>query len=413
MERYTDLKISSDNINNLNRYYYSNNESVGFQTMAQREEYQKAFGRYLYRIIEEDYFNLPKIKVLEIGPRGVYFERGVHEEIQRLDQENGTDYGDRIEWSLFDISKVAINKARREYISSLNDFFPTKFFVGDAVNKNLPKGYDVIIANELIDDLRQMVLVNRGGRLYEIVYKIAVGDFINDVGIALRQSYLRPIKEEDKKEYFEVVSKYLQEDCNTTFFPDLDKFLANVNKASNPGAKFIIHDYMIVGGVEKDKYSIERVFGISDIKKVFEANPEEGLIQITADVNFLQLLDSLSKAGFAVKMIEEYDDFLESSLGTKRINKWKLDQVLQLTSKESIAEAEKLLRIEGDPASIEAKKKLYEALDVPYGVLGMNFYKSSLEKLNLPEETKEKIWNMYRSALVIRNPLLNITAVKY
>ncbi|MGC8622914.1 MAG: hypothetical protein ACP5UC_03050, partial [Candidatus Micrarchaeia archaeon] len=221
------------------------------------------------------------------------------------------------------------------------------------------------------------------------------------------------IKEEDKKEYFEVVSKYLQEDCNTTFFPDLDKFLANVNKASNPGAKFIIHDYMIVGGVEKDKYSIERVFGISDIKKVFEANPEEGLIQITADVNFLQLLDSLSKAGFAVKMIEEYDDFLESSLGTKRINKWKLDQVLQLTSKESIAEAEKLLRIEGDPASIEAKKKLYEALDVPYGVLGMNFYKSSLEKLNLPEETKEKIWNMYRSALVIRNPLLNITAVKY
>ncbi len=412
MDRYADIKVSSGNVAELNRHYYGGSADIGFLTMAQREEYQQAFGRYLHRLLEGEYSNISTLKVLELGPRGTYFEKGVYKEIQRIDSEKGTDHADRVEWSLFDISEVAIKEAKTEYEYDAGSFFTTDFFVGDAVNDSLPTGYDVVLANELIDDLKQMVVVKRGEKLYESVSGIAAGDFVNDTGITLRQKYLKPVRQINDYEYLEVILKYLGEGQKTTFFPDLDGLVRNVRKASNPESKFIVHDYMIVGGVGSNTYPVERVFGNTDPAKVFNSEIDKGLIQITADVNFLQLLDSLSKNGFAVKMIEEYEDFLGGELETRSVNKWKLDEVLKLCSRDEITKIAKLLRVEDDVDRIEIKKRLYEILGLPYGVLGANYRKESLAGKDIPKEVKEGIWDFYRSTLVVKNPLLNITAVK-
>ncbi|MEM3227610.1 MAG: hypothetical protein QXK65_01520, partial [Candidatus Micrarchaeaceae archaeon] len=276
MQTYSELNVDANSAYKINMKYYSSTSGKDFMTMADTDAYPAAFASYLYRLLDSELPNAETIKVLELGPRGIYFEEKLYSELLRLDKTNSTSYSERINYTLLDIAPVAIENAKSRYEINGADknLFPTEFKVGDAINSRLPQNADVIIANELIDDFKQLVVAKRDGKLYEVVFKIGVGDFLGDYGISLRPSHLRPIKKKAIRDiYLKELDRHLPEGFATTFSPDLSKFMENLAQSSKPEATIAIHDYFILGGVGvANSNRLKRVFGNMDLARIYSSS---------------------------------------------------------------------------------------------------------------------------------------------
>jgi SAM-dependent MidA family methyltransferase len=315
---YGNIVVDSKSSAWLNSRYYRDNCSVDFVTQAMGRKYQRAFANYLHNVISERYADSNTVKILELGARGIYFENGVAEELLLLDSEHGTEYAKNIEYNLLDISRVAMDFAREEYEGLSNHtIFNTHFYVQDAT-KSLPKGFDIIVMNELLDDLPHAVVTKKNNNLYEVLYKISMCDDINTF-IGLKRHGLMQIK--DNQLCDSEILKKVEEGYATTYSIYIPKVIANASASLNKQGMLFIHDYGIMSNVHAGSAKgLRRIYGMDMPSIIYQRITSPVKVQITTDVNWKQVLSSLHANGFSVDMMEHHDAFVNDMLGKKVIS---------------------------------------------------------------------------------------------
>ena len=171
--------IDSSMATQINEAYYKKNVELPFLTEARGKRYPNAFAHFLYLIIEIidkiDNSRGGTIKVVELGARGIYFEKEVYSNLRNIDKANNTNVAENIEYVVVDISPVAIEAASKQYKKDSSNLFTTRFVVADVLNKrelsSAGSNNFMVVLNELIDDLPQMVVTRKGNSYYEILYK--------------------------------------------------------------------------------------------------------------------------------------------------------------------------------------------------------------------------------------------------
>ncbi len=436
---FKDIKIGfKEAYYQFNLTYYKNNVDIGFSTQAMRANYQEAFGNLLYANLSSSRMPMPyfheniyklfepkeELRILEIGARGVYFERGVYKQIKKLDDKYGTDAKDKIMYAVLDISKPAVEKAKEEYkVHGRESFFNTEFFVADVLNNEEMKDigmFKLVLMNELIDDIPHMVVTIKNKHYREIVFKPTYDE--ERAMITLSKSGLRKLSKEDSDK-LEAFCK-LEEGKAITFSPSLDDLIANVSARLEREGALFIHDYFIRAPVEERRASsLRRIYGYKMPDILYERKPEEK-VQITADVNLSQLLFGLSKEGFNAVALP-HQVFINDMLGIKEVSLKEIAFSLNtLHMNERIELLKKLGRdVEGASDKAVNKALLQEVNKIIRGesnakdsiILHKGFFNAPDHKIELmfvkSEEWKKKIlYDIYRNSFGVKNPLMDVIA---
>ncbi|MEM3202033.1 MAG: class I SAM-dependent methyltransferase [Candidatus Micrarchaeaceae archaeon] len=424
MNIYKKLEIDSKASLELNKKYYSENLKLDFRTRAKDDErYPKALGSNIYKLINSNYRGKLEIKVLEVGARGIYFEKGLYDEISLKDSMENTDYAKRIEYIVLDISKAAIENARSEYAESPGSYFKTEFMVADILNAKLPKGLDIVIMNELLDDLQHIVVTKKEGKLYEVTFKLGLNESnINAPLITLQWKQLKPL--EYRNVYLNEIHEALGEGQAITFSPVIDKLFNNIASVSNEESHLIIHDYFVTGGIpNKNATSLKRVYGKVDEPGIlFTDNFSKSLLQVTSDVNLHQVLDALSRNGYAIQTLENYDLFIDKAFSRRRIY---INELAHAINALDASAKRNLLRRLGGPELGDSirYRQLCEALaeklnSILPGRFAMDYPKIAGKggsfdiDVSSKGEVLEALYDVYRNSYAVVNPLMNIDAVK-
>ncbi|MEM0094900.1 MAG: hypothetical protein QXV17_03700 [Candidatus Micrarchaeaceae archaeon] len=418
---YKSLEIDGKTASKLNKEYYSENVELGFRTKAMYDRrYPKVLGSIIYNLIDNNYRGKPGINALEIGARGIYFEKRFYDEISLNDSKEGTDYAKRIRYIVLDLSKVAMENAKVEYAGLHGSCFNTEFIVGDALTAKLPKNIDIVIMNELLDDLQQMVVTKKDGRLYEMTFKMALDSGI-DSWIKLQRKRLRPL-EYGNAGYLKDISEMLGEGQAITFSPVIDKLFNNIASVSNEESHLIIHDYFVTGSISA-KYapSLKRVYGRDDPSIIFVGNVSDGLLQVTSDVNLHQVLDVLSRNGYAAYTIENYDLFIDEALGHRYIYTDAL--AFAINALDTSAKKDLLKRLGGPELEENASNgQTCAALVEKLNSIFPGRFKLKQTKIFgfagkfdidvRKDERLDVLYEVYRNSYAMANPFMNIAAVK-
>jgi len=300
----------------INSEFYSRNSELCFKTRAMGKDYQEAFAEYLYKYLVLSGIERPRI--LEVGANSTTFEEGVYKRLRHLDSENGTDFAESTEYTILDISNAAMDKA--EESADQSSIFSTVLRVGD-VTKGIPGSYDVIIANELLDDLGHDVIAKIGGKTYYVKHEVRVSYAADPIAEPLWPVVIRVSSYEETdcarySKYSDLI--YMMENGRIwSFSENVDKAISNMGSALNKNGLLWLHDYgMLYPAHRSYSNSIRRVFTPSiegAIESIKNGNSEG--YQITSDVNFIQIALAVSASDMHIVKMEDHDAFVWQGMG--------------------------------------------------------------------------------------------------
>ncbi|MEM3781691.1 MAG: class I SAM-dependent methyltransferase [Candidatus Micrarchaeaceae archaeon] len=299
----------------LNKSFYSAGRELWFITEAMRSDYPKALARKIYGLIGDDYLHGQKVKIADLGARGIYFGSKLYDEISAIDKAHGTDFAERINYILLDLSKAAIEEAKKEYAELRGQCFDMEFITGDVLKAELPKGIDITIMNELLDDLEHVVVTKKGGVLFEVTFKLASSSRNPELAtLTLHRKGIKLLEHEDEP-YLSEIRGSLGEGKAITFSPVIGRLFRKIASVSSEGATLFIHDYFAYKEIDYKRAStLKRVFGQTGTDVLYADYASEGLLQVTCDVNLEQVLHALSLNGYTVKEVEDHELFLRNAL---------------------------------------------------------------------------------------------------
>jgi len=417
MRRVIDCERSSE----INNAFYSNRVDLPFRTEATRQEYQFAVAKLLYNYIKE-ISGKEEVKIIELGARGVYFERGLYYGLKHFAKEELPN----ITYTIIDISPVAIENSKLSYsdIAEHGDkgIFPTRFFVADALDREeveaIGGGYDVAIMNELIDDIPQKVVAKENGRYYEVLFELA---WTEEAEIGVKRYGMRAMHEEEVKELERYI--YLDDGQAITYSPSLGSLVKNVAFLLEKEGMLFVHDYFITNPVPLKKSAhLKRVYGNIFDYSALSRNPESGELQITADVNLMQLLFALGESGFACSMASPHELFLNEMFEDKIINLRTLAlslNALDLEERRSLlAELKRTNDIpknakEVDKSLLKELNSMLRKSDIELRS-GAFYAPNSKVDISYLVDDKEKLallYAVYRDLYAIKNPFMDIAAM--
>ncbi|MGC9156631.1 MAG: SAM-dependent methyltransferase [Candidatus Micrarchaeia archaeon] len=308
-----DSKLSEE----LNLSYYSKTINLHFKTFAMSEDYKGASALLLYFFLNEqpEMQSESRINILELGAHGIYFERGVYKYMKLLDKQNKTNYAERIIYRILDISKEAIEIAKKSYDLDRDGYFLTEFYLGNALDKNsVPPENHAIIMNELLDDLGHMVVKRDGKELHEVIFCLeCVGE---DAWLTPCEE--RPLKGIPKNDQLRIMRR-LKDGYATTYSPPIPILFDNIEGASREPTLTMVHDYFIY---QSNSPRLGRVYGSINCNNK-EQVKINGSIQITYDVNFGELIYTMKKHGFDIIATMPTGDFVKGNFVNVPINKIK------------------------------------------------------------------------------------------
>ena len=316
-----DIQIDASTAALINEMYYKGNLELHFLTEPMGKMYPKAFATFLYSIVNNGRGNT--ITIVELGARGIYFEKEVYSNIRNLDKANSKRIAETIKYIIVDFSPVAIRAARNEYKNSGSNLFTTEFYVADVLNKkdlsSVGGNNFMAVSNELMDDLKQMVITKMGDAYYEIIYKPKLDLYYGEIRLAING--YRKLNDEEAKMFaaYESISGKLDEGYAVTFSPVLDTLVGNIGAILSPEGKIFIHDYFTLPVPLKLADNLRRIYGFIEPSALYYSI-EDNKVQITADVNLQQLVITLDQKGFNVHaaphrfFINEYNGIKELSL---------------------------------------------------------------------------------------------------
>jgi len=317
-----DIQIDASTAALINEMYYKENLELHFLTEPMGKMYPKAFATFLYSIVNNGRGNT--ITIVELGARGIYFEKEVYLNIRNLDKANNKRIAETIEYIIVDFSPVAIRAAMNEYKNSGSNLFTTEFYVANVLNKkelsSVGGNNFMVVLNELIDDLPQMVVTKMGDAYYEIIYKPKLDLYYGEIRLAING--YRKLNDEEAKMFaaYESRSGELDEGYAVTFSPVLGTLVGNIGTILSPEGKIFIHDYFITLPVPlKLADNLRRIYGFIEPSALYYSI-KDNKVQITADVNLQQLVITLDQNGFNVQaaphrfFINEYNGIKELSL---------------------------------------------------------------------------------------------------
>jgi SAM-dependent MidA family methyltransferase len=425
----------------INKSYYTKNVEVKFLTEAMRREYPEAFGKLLfynyYNMLDDELevYSLfsakkEKIRILDVGARGVYFERNLFDAISNLEKEN-IELRDRIEYTILDISAPAIKYAQEEYNAYKGYFFKTNFIVADVLSKEEMSQigrYDIIILNELLDDLPQMVITKSNGKFYEVLFK-PVFDIDNNI-IKLEKNGIKEIEIENVEGFVEYEKEYSLKDGEAvTYSPSFYSLVESLKKHLNQDGFIFIHDYVIRGPVSYNySQNLKRVYGSRNpiTAKLLEENPYNAEVQITADVNLMQLNYVLEKNEFSYLNVP-HKVFLNDMLGNKRFSlqeiAFSLNRLDEIELKELLKKLGRDMEDFKNASLKEVKRQVVkevnnvikESNQVPgLIVLRKGFFYGTQHVLDMgkimDKENAKALYHICRNKYGVKNPYLNVIA---
>jgi len=329
-----DIQIDASTAALINEMYYKENLELHFLTEPMGKMYPKAFATFLYSIVNNGRGNT--ITIVELGARGIYFEKEVYLNIRNLDKANNKRIAETIEYIIVDFSPVAIRAAMNEYKNSGSNLFTTEFYVADVLNKKELSGVGgnnfMVVLNELIDDLPQMVVTKRGDAYYEIIYKPKLDLYYGEIRLAING--YRKLNDEEAKMFaaYESRSGKLDEGYALTFSPVLDTLVGNIGAILSPEGKIFIHDYFTLPVPLKLADNLRRIYGFIEPSALYYSI-EDNKVQITADVNLQQLVITLNQKGFEAQAMP-HRFFINEYLGIKEISLSEIAVSLNATSEE-------------------------------------------------------------------------------
>ncbi|MFP3289286.1 MAG: SAM-dependent methyltransferase [Candidatus Micrarchaeota archaeon] len=333
--------IDSSMATQINEAYYKENVELPFLTEARGKRYPNAFAHFLYLIIEIidkiDNSRGGTIKVVELGARGIYFEKEVYSNLRNIDKANNTNVAENIEYVVVDISPVAIEAASKQYKKDSSNLFTTRFVVADVLNKrelsSAGSNNFMVVLNELIDDLPQMVVTRKGNSYYEILYKPI---FDPSYGrIRLTRNDFRKLSDEEANMLADYESRLksdkLEEGYAITYSPVLDKLIENISMLLSPEGRIFVHDYFIRANIPLSfADNLRRIYGYN-LGPSALYSIENNKVQITADVNLQQLVITLDQKGFEAQAMP-HRFFINEYLGIKEISLREIAASLNATS---------------------------------------------------------------------------------
>ncbi|MGC9205368.1 MAG: SAM-dependent methyltransferase [Candidatus Micrarchaeia archaeon] len=414
---YGRLVIDSENAAWLNKCYYNDNCSIDFITEAMGTRYQQAFARYLYNRIDEK--KMSSVRILEVGARGIYFESGIARELSLLDARHGTRYSEGIVYGLLDVSQVAIDAAKEEYETNSDAFeiFNTRFYTMDAT-KGLPNGFDIIVMNELLDDMPHIVAVKKDNAVYEVLYKISMGDGVCQSTVLERHGLRKINKSMLRNNEFLAC---IDNGEATTYSEYIPKIISNAARSIEGQGLLFIHDYGI-----KSKVSIgvagklRRLYGGWMPDMVYRSVESPVQVQITTDINWALVLRSLEMHGFSTEIAEYHDVFVNEMLGNRIVS---FESLAYGLNSMNIKEKRALLKKLG----IEDKEEKGVNAALASGInrlLSSNaisfkgsFRSSSSASVNLrykvaSDDKMNALYDVYKRGSAEVNPTMDIAAVK-
>ena len=331
------MNIDSSMATQINEAYYKKNAELPFLTEAMGKRYPNAFAHFLYPIIDNSRGGT--IKVVELGARGVYFEKEVHSNLRNIDKANNTNIAENIEYVVVDISPVAIEAASKQYKKDSSNLFTTRFVVADVLNKrelsSAGSNNFMVVLNELIDDLPQMVVTRKGNSYYEILYKPI---FDPSYGrIRLTRNDFRKLSDEEANMLADYESRLnsgkLEEGYAITYSPVLDKLIENISMLLSPEGRIFVHDYFIRANIPLSfADNLRRIYGYN-LGPSALYSIENNKVQITADVNLQQLVITLNQKGFEAQAMP-HRFFINEYLGIKEVSLYEIAASLNATSEE-------------------------------------------------------------------------------
>ncbi len=327
--RLSGMLIDTAAARRMNRAYYEDNIELSFRTEAMYTKYQTAFARYLYDYIAKNFQFRETVNVLELGARGVYFEEGVHAEMQRLDSANGTSVAEKINYTIMDLSRPAIEHARER--AELSPLFRTGFIVGDVLADPMPKDTSVFIMNELLDDLDYAVLAKFNGRAYRIDYKLAMSESISEASWPITLKAVRRAMD-DGGALMERAME-IPEKRAVPVILDAEKLFGRIRSsaARHDSILLFMHDYGVLSPVPvQNAKGLKRLFFSSLPEGLLNADDAAGKVQITTDVGWPYVFDALSRSGFSISLLDSHPLFLDKSIGAEKLNPMEMARLINM-----------------------------------------------------------------------------------
>lgn len=399
-----DLEIDAETSYWININYYKNHEEIRFITESMGRAYPAAVAHFL-----SSYFASSEIEVLETGARGIYFWQNMSEALKNI---NPLLYNNMY-YTLSDISPVAVSSAQEEASFLQNGRNANiSFLVLDVLGEMPNKLYDAVIMNELLDDLPQMVVARQNGRYYEVVYKVV---FDRNYGeIRLAKGALRRLSWREEEKVKKEVN--IEEGRAATYSPLMRKVVENVGKIIQENGAWLIHDYFIRAPAPlKYASELKRIYGDLMPEVLFQ-NAGSAEVQITADVNLIQLGDALQEKGFEVNAYP-HTIFLDEMLGEMHISigelAFSLNSLSQKEKKELLSRLGRSVegrgRDEINEAILEEVKKVFR--DDIRLKNGHFVGRSKVYELKVLDGA-EAFYDLVRSNYGVKNPFMDVIAEK-
>jgi len=423
--RLKDIQIDASTAALINEMYYKRNLELHFLTEPMGKMYPKAFATFLYSIVNNGRGNT--ITIVELGARGIYFEKEVYLNIRNLDKANNKRIAETIKYIIVDFSPVAIKAAMNEYENSGSNLFTTEFYVADVLNKkdlsSVGGNNFMAVSNELMDDLLQMVITKMGDAYYEIIYKPKLDLYYGEIRLAING--YRKLNDEEAKMFaaYESISGKLDEGYAVTFSPVLDTLVDNIGAILSPEGKIFIHDYFITLPVPlKLADNLRRIYGFIEPSALYYSI-KDNKVQITADVNLQQLVITLNQKGFNVHAAP-HRFFINEYNGIKELSLREIAASLNATPKEEkkllLKKISKYMPVNKDAPNIE--KELLSALKSVFRGLGLGsnsrFYAPDTKHRidMIQEEDKrnvaDEIYKFCTEHYAIVNPFIDVYAYR-
>ena len=297
-----------------NKRFYTSMMSVElpFVTESMNSVYRNAFAGFLLHEFKGYHTENGPLRILEVGCNSGYFMEGLYESMKSIESGSHAEAAKMVEYTGIDLSQYALIKANRIIEKRDNDFFRARLLRKDLTAEDFNGRYDVIVANELLDDIGSLIYTVHEGNIYEMrPLEKVVPEGFRIMGRRFS------IKCGESKARFEALSSSekeivygLREGELVTVSPNSIKLLENlVNKLSSSGILFI-HDYGWVGNIPS-WLKREGVRAYGSCGKNLRSSELEELapkFQITVDVNFSEIANYLE--GFGGVQIVPQKDFI-------------------------------------------------------------------------------------------------------
>ncbi|MEM3841515.1 MAG: SAM-dependent methyltransferase [Candidatus Micrarchaeaceae archaeon] len=308
-------------IEESNKRFYSSKVSIKlpFITEAMEEPYRRAAANLILDRYGDLLLSGSSLNILEAGCNTGYFMKGLYNSIVQADGGKYSYAVNHITYTGVDISRYALIEAGKIAESAEGNFFKTKLIRKDLSKDGVPGSYDIVIANELLDDIGSLIYTNSNGAIYELrpLEKISNGFFtITPQRFSVNYG--------ESKRRFEALDGWEKDEVRsladgevTVVSPNSIRLVENLMSAMRKGGTMLLHDYGWVGSKRAARFGmVVRAYGTNcPPGESTELEELAGKFQITADVNFNEIARILRKHGNTRVM--EHQEFLEEYRGKR------------------------------------------------------------------------------------------------